>query len=246
MVVYRCRSYKSRAYRRIKALKISCRRFRGRASKRILPIFYKCSSRLTLFKKRGRSLSSAKKRASGKKALLRLSVYPIRSFKARKFKLSQALRVYPVRSFKARKFKVKAPGVTRVSFWLLSRKVYRHFNIYRPLIFQGSSPKRIILFLSINSSSLNQDLGYFFLSKSDLAEFGLIPSENNSFEEILVSLLLFWENKLESSRINIGFYRCLKFKENSQWVESKSVLVNALSLPSDSTRNFPSPRSFSI
>jgi hypothetical protein len=246
MAVYRCRSYKSRPYRKIKSLKISCRRFRSRVSRRILPIFYKCSPRLTAFTKRGRSFNLGKKRVSGKRNFLRQNIYPVRSFKARKFKSSQALRIYPVRSFKARKFRSKAPGIVLASSWVLSKKVYRHSNIYRPLFFQGSTQKRIILSLSINSRNLNQNSGYFFLSKLDLIEFGLIPSENNSLEEILASLLLFWENKLESSRINIVFYRSLKFKENSQWFESKSMLVNGLSLPSDSTQGFPSPRSFSI
>lgn len=225
MPIYSCRSYRRRV-RKVNIIKISSRKIKGRVSKKIIPIFYKCISRRSLFRKNIRSFRLATSSFTEGMFFSNLASSLIQSSRQGGFQ--------------------KASRLTLISSWSLSNKVYRHSRLYRFSNFYNGAFNRMILFSSDNSININQNLTYFVLSKSDLEKFGLFPKERNSFEEILLSLLFFWENALDSSRINIKLYCHLKFVERSQWFEVQSVLINVLSLASSSTEQFPSPDSFLI
>ena len=143
---------------------------------------------------------------------------------------------------------VKKTSIAKAALvFRLSRKGYKSLVVFRTSKAKNKHVlKKIILISSYNSRSIKQDLNYFYLDKSELAKFGLVLREDNSFNEIILCLLLLWESKLESSRISVISYRYLQLAEQNQWVERKSVLVNFLVLPSDSKKGFPSPRLFSI
>ena len=88
-------------------------------------------------------------------------------------------------------------------------------------------------------------MNYFIFNKADLFKFGLPQKQDNSIEELLLSLLFFAEVNLESSKINVVYYRYLNFYEDSQWRQGRFILVNVLSLNSQA-QAIPSPVSLSI
>jgi hypothetical protein len=247
MAVYSCRSYRRKPPRRGN-VKSRVRRFRGRRFKKIIPVFYKCFSRRSSLSRFIKPVRLFIRSTHEGRFYLSPNVGAVRSFKSQNLRLGakySSVNTRLVSSFKSGRFGGKKnPRVELVSSFAIGR-VYRHLNIYKfPVFWETPRLKKVIL-VCYNSRKVNQDSSYFFINKSDLIEFGLIPNGDNSYAELISSLLLLWESKLESSRINVAFYRYLKFQEESNWFESKAMLVNVLSLPSDS-KSFPSPRSLSL
>jgi hypothetical protein len=229
MAIFPCRSFKQ-GFRKATLNKISLQRFRGASSKKIALLFYKCLSRRSGVRKSNQFAKSKVFAVRRGKLVFNFARHPSRSFIGSKFKFLVDKRVYDVISFQESNFK------SRLSI----AQTYEVFSFKN-----GSTLKNLKLALSYNSSHINQDSNYFILSKLELSSFGLILKEDNSVEELLMALLLFWRINLESSRVNVVFYRYLRFQEKLQWVEGEFILVNVLVLNSKE-KKFPSPVSLSI
>lgn len=125
-----------------------------------------------------------------------------------------------------------------------SRPVLRKPEFYTPLKFPNGRVRIIRLLSTEQTQAIRQDANYFFISKADLEKVGLVPTGDNSAEELISALLLHWVDSLDSNRIKVSFYRYIKIEENTKWYELQSFLVNVIAtMPQGS---FPSPSSFLI
>jgi|GEM_PF-6741140 len=125
-----------------------------------------------------------------------------------------------------------------------SRPFTRKVEFYSSLKFSNGRVRRIQLLSTEQSQTLVQDANYFIISKADLEKVGLVPRVDNSLEELVSALLIYWVNSLESNRITVSFYRYVKIEESSKWFELQSFLINLIStIPKGS---FPSPDSLLI
>jgi len=231
MAIYSVRRFRRR-YRKGNVVRVRLGRFRSRVSKRIVQLFYRSLSRRSGFRKNARFSKSISSSSSVGKLIFSSVRSPSRSFKGksgsrRRFFTGRTIQT--VGSFKALKVKQQLSII----------------QIYKVSRFQNSSNKRLKLLLSYNSRNLNQDKDYFILSKLDLFKFGLPQAQDNSIDELLLSLLFFWRFNLESSRISVVYYRHLNFYKDSQWVQGQFILVNILAL-SSKREEFPSPVLLSI
>jgi len=125
-----------------------------------------------------------------------------------------------------------------------AKRIFRYFNIRGCVSFSSQKYRRINLLENPASKSVTQDKDFWIIDKSKLAEFGLNASEDNSLNELLVALILYWSDNLESERIDFMFYRHINFEENGQFYDTQSYLINVLAVFPD--RVFPSPQSFTI
>lgn len=205
----------------------SCRSYRPVTVKR-------CLVRSRLRKFRGSRLTQ----------LISRSIRSLKPGNSGRFK--RALIKGNVYHFKRQKVTSKVRTLTPVSSFPIAGKLYRVPNFFSCLTYQYGSKirKSLILVSSLNSKEINQDKDYLTLNKLDWVDFGLVPSDNNSLEEILSALILSWQAELDSERIAVVFYRYLKVEQKAQWFEAQSYLINVFSALVDN--KFPSPHTFRI
>lgn len=137
------------------------------------------------------------------------------------------------------------PGIATRQF-KLADQLYWHLNYYsvHNAFNYSVNPESIKLFNNYGLKGISQDKSHLILDKNILEEFGLTPVDNNSLEELLYFLLLFFEKELQSGRIKVVSCGYSKIKEKSQWLEVHFFLIN---LSVDTFHKpFPSPQLFSI
>jgi hypothetical protein len=88
-----------------------------------------------------------------------------------------------------------------------------------------------------------QDANYLYISKADLVNYGLVPNERNSLDELFFFLNRIWiENK--SGHLSVEFYRSIVLNENGISFIKESYLIKVL-LKYNGDFAFPSPDTFS-
>ena len=133
--------------------------------------------------------------------------------------------------FLVAKFKETSPKIFSLSLFKLSfnkLNYQRDRKRYKCLSFKNSFNKSIVLIPYV-SRDIVQDKDHWIIDKSDLAKVGLNPHEMNSLAEIVTSLILYWsDGDLDSSRINIVFYRHIVFEEDGSFFDAQAFLINLL------------------
>jgi hypothetical protein len=149
----------------------------------------------------------------------------IQPIKAYKFKspvfLNATSKTQPFISFREFKERFAPPLITK-SRAITGIKYYRKQSVYQGVNFKKGRFSHGIIVPYI-SKSIIQDSEFWIIRKSTLSRVGLDPKVDNSLEEILTSLILLWSNdKLDSSRIRIIFYRHLRFIEDDKCFDVQS------------------------
>jgi hypothetical protein len=88
-----------------------------------------------------------------------------------------------------------------------------------------------------------QDADYIYLSKSDLAAYGLVPTELNSLIEIMVALKGLWSENQRQFPISFQYYRTIIVHEEGISFLKECHLIKCLSRYNNSS-TFPSPSDF--
>jgi len=178
--------------------------------------------------------------------------YPCRSYRSNSIKFLPKLQIVNGYQFKNHYFKnvlstkpsafvgFKESKLTVIrllpvrAYCFATQKHGRQARFIRHLSFKNSSLSRVTISPYVSKDAI-QDKDFWIISKADLARVGLVPKAENSLAELVTSLILFWDNdRLDSSRIKVIFYRHILFIDDGQCFDVQSYLIDFFNVFSSS------------